>query len=300
MDLFDQAARQHGAFARAQARALGVSDRRLDGLLDRGIVARAAPGVYIVRGHPPSWRQRLHVGALSIPGSLVSARAATVLHGVRGIDQAPVELLVERGGVRRRAPRGVVLHETKDLRGVDVDEVDGLPCTSLVRTLVDLPAVVHPFRAGVVLDAACRRRPGLLAQVAARHAQLARSGRNGTVALRALLAERMGGEQVDSGFERKALQLIASGGLPRPVTQHHVVDGDFQCWIDIAWPDRKIAMECDSLEFHLNERSFRWERIRRRHLAGLGWTVLEFTYVEITEHGQMVLSQLRDHLGRVA
>ena len=57
-----------------------------------------------------------------------------------GSTSLPVEALVVRGGRRRRAPRGVVLHETLDLKATDVDEVDGIACTSLIRTLVDLPA----------------------------------------------------------------------------------------------------------------------------------------------------------------
>jgi hypothetical protein len=296
VDVFDLAQRQHAAFTRDQARALGLTDHRIAGLVRLGVVDRAAPTVYVVRGHPPTWRQRLLVGALSLPGSMASHRAASWLHGLDGISTAPLELVVERGRHRREAPRGVVLHERRDLRGIDLDEVDGIPCTSLVRTLVDLPAVVHPFRAGMALDHALRRTPGLLPQLVDRHTQLARRGRNGTVAMRALLAERSDGRTVDSGFERRALRLIDGSDLPRPVTQHHVVDGDFQCWLDIAWPDRQVAMECDSLAHHLGERAFRWERVRRRRLIALGWTVLEFTYREVTEQGPMVIRELRRHL----
>lgn len=296
MDIHELAATQHAAFSRDQARRSGLSDRRLDGMIDRGAVRRAAPGVFVVSGAPSSWAQRLQVATLSLPGSLASHRAAVRLHGVDGIDHAPIEVLVERGQQRRRRPRGVVLHETKDLRGPDLDERDGIPCSSLVRTLVDLPAVVHEFRVGVALDHAMRTDPTVLDRVAARHAEVARRGRNGTVALRGLLLERIGGGLVDSGFERKALRLIGASSLPRPVTQHHVVDGDFQCWLDIAWPEHLVAVECDSLAHHQGERAFRWERVRRRRLNALGWTVLEFTYREVTQQGPMVLSELGRYL----
>jgi hypothetical protein len=190
----------------------------------------------------------------------------------------------------------VVLHESKDLRGVDFDVVDGTPCTSEVRTLVDLPAVVHELKAGVALDQALRRDPTVLDRVVQRHLEVARRGRNGTVALRALLAERSDANLVDSGFERRTLRLIAGSGLPPPVTQHHIVDGDFQCWLDIAWPAHMLALECDSLAHHQGERAFRWERVRRRHLAALGWTVLEFTYREVTRQSSMVLREIARHL----
>jgi hypothetical protein len=227
---------------------------------------------------------------------MASHRAAARLRGLDGFERAPVEVLVERGAKRRRPPRAAVLHETLDLKAPDIDEVDGIACTSLVRTLVDLPAVVHEFKAGVALDQAMRADPAVLARVGERHREVARKGRNGTVALRALLAERGVGELVDSGFERKALRLIHRSVLPTPVTQHHVVDGGFECWLDIAWPTAFVAVECDSLRHHMGERAFRWERRRRRGLAALGWTVLEFTYREVTREGPMVLRELERHL----
>lgn len=296
MDLYALAERQHAAFTREQARAIGWTDRRLGGLVARGAAQRVAPGVFTLAGLPPSWTQRLHVAVLSCPGSLASHRATARLRGLDGFASAPIEIVVERGGHRRGASRDLVLHETKDLRGTDVDECDGIPCTSLVRTLVDLPAVCHPFRAGVALDHAIRQDPAVLERVLQRHLEVARRGRTGTVALRALLAERTDANLVDSGFERRALRLIAGSMLPRPVTQHHVVQGDFQCWLDIAWPQHMVAMECDSLAHHQGERAFRWERVRRRRLNALGWTVLEFTYREVTQQGPMVLAELGRYL----
>lgn len=296
MDIYALAARQHAAFTREQARAVGLTDDRLRGMVARGEARREAPGVFALSGIPPSWHQRLHVAVLSCPGSQASHRASARLRRVPGFDQAPIEIVVERGQHRRTAARGTILHESKDLRGVDFDEVDGIPCTALVRTLVDLPAVCHEFKAGVALDHAIRHDPAVLDRVVQRHLEVARRGRTGTVALRGLLAERSDANLVDSGFERRTLRLIAGSTLPSPVTQLHVVDGDFQCWLDIAWPAFKVAVECDSLAHHQGERAFRWERIRRRRLIALGWTILEFTYREVTQQGPMVLAEIGRHL----
>ncbi len=296
MDLLDLAAQQHSTFSLAQAVDLGVNPRQLHRMAERAIIERAAPAVFRLRGVSPTWRQRLMVAVLSIPGAMASHRAAARLRELDGFDRGPVELLVVRGRNRRRGLRGAILHETTDLRGSDFAEIDGVPCTSLVRTLVDLPAVAHEFRAGVALDQAMRHDPAVLARVAERHREVARRGRNGTVALRGLLAERGMGDLVDSGFERRALRLIHASDLPRPVTQHLVVDGDFTCRLDIAWPGPMVAMECDSLKHHTGERAFRWERKRRRRLTGLGWTVLEYTYREVTQESAMVLRELGDHL----
>jgi hypothetical protein len=223
---------------------------------------------------------------------LASHRSAAALHRLEGFDRAPVEVVVERW--RRTGHReAIVVHETKDLRADDVSTVDGIACCSLVRTLVDLPAVVRPMRAGIDLDSACRRRPDLIKAVEARHLEVARRGRTGTVALREILRERgVGPILVDSGFERRMLALIDAGGLPTPISQHPVRNGSFVCYLDVAWPDLKVAVECDSLAHHADERAFRWDRRRRRQLELLGWTVLEFTYRELIEEPAMVLSQI--------
>lgn len=295
MELFDLAARQHGVFSRAQADGLGHGPAQRRTWLTNGIITRHHPGVYRLTGAPSSWRQRVHAAVLWLPDSLASHRTAAALHELRGCERAPVELVVERW-TRRHRPPEILVHETKDLVAGDIGAIDGIPCTTLVRTLVDLPAVTHDQRVGDALDGATRYDPTVLDRVRRRHREVARRGRNGTTRLRRVLAARLDGEQVDSGFERLALDLIATASLPRPVTQHQIRDGDFTCYLDLAWPDRRIAMECDSVEHHLNLTAFQWERDRRRHLIALGWTVLEFTWVDVTQRGGMVLQTLAFHL----
>lgn len=296
MDLFERAAQQHGVFSIDQARVAGITRAALRHLLDRQVVERVRPGVYRVRAAPRTWLQDLSSATIWQPDALASHRAAASLWGLRGFEAAPLELVTERWA-RRGGQTDLLLHESKDLVAADIAERHGIACTSLVRTLVDLPAVVHEFKAGVALDQAIRTDPTVLGRVHDRHLEVARRGRNGTVALRALLAERGEGDQlVDSGFERKALRLLEGAGLPRPVTQHQVRDGAFRCYLDIAWPRGLLALECDSLEHHLGERAFRWERVRRRTLIRLGWTVLEYTYREVTAEGHRVVSDVRFHL----
>jgi very-short-patch-repair endonuclease len=111
------------------------------------------------------------------------------------------------------------------------------------------------------------------------------------------LEERGAGVQlVDSGFERRLLSLIARAGLPAPVTQWQVREGEFVCYLDVAWPELLVGVECDSIEHHMSVAAFRWDRVRRRTLKRLGWTLLEFTYAEVTSDPELVLSELRHHL----
>lgn len=300
MDLFEKAATQHGVFSIQQATEHGHTRAQLRTLADRRAIEPHLPGVYRVTGSPATWHRAVWAATLWLPGSLASHRCAARLWGLGDFDQASVELVVQRWDRRCRPPH-VIVHETKDLVGGDHEVVDGIPCTSIVRTLVDLPAVAHEFRAGNALDQAFRRNPTILKRVRARHQEVARRGRNGTVKLRRLLEERgLGQDLVDSGFERHALRLIENSALPAPVTQHQIRDGSFVCYLDLAWPAQRVAVECDSIEHHMSVAAFRWDRERRRRLNRLGWTVLEFTYKDVNERGTMVLHEIGFHVQAAA
>ncbi|MCU1353873.1 MAG: hypothetical protein JWM05_3082 [Acidimicrobiales bacterium] len=300
MDFFPLAKGQHGLITLDQVRAFGISERTIGRLIEKGTLERLGPGVLRVAAVPDGWRQSLLAAVLSIPGSLASHQSAAALWELDGFPPGPLEVVTERWH-RRPRPKGVTVHESKDLATADFDLRSGIPCTSLVRTLVDLPAVVHEFKAGQALDSAARHDRPLLARVRDRHVEVARRGRNGTVKLRELLLERgAGADLVDSGFERRALRLISNSHLPRPVTQWQVRDPGFVCYLDIAWPDRLVAMECDSVAHHLSVNAFHRDRERRRRLSRLGWTVLEFTYDDVRQRGLMVIRELSHHLRSAA
>lgn len=298
MDLGQLADDQHGVFARQQALDHGWSTSRLSRWTARGRFERIAPDVYRVVGSSSSWHQRVMIACLSIPGSMASHRCAARLWGLSGFDSAPVEVVTERWR-RRHRPLDATVHETKDLVASDIAERHGIPCTSLIRTLVDLPAAAHLFRCGQALDHASRHDDTVLRRVRQRHREVARRGRNGTVAMRTLLLQRGAGEhRVDSTFERRALELISQSALPRPVTQHKVAEGDFVAYIDIAWPQFLVGMECDSYEHHTGHRAHQWDRTRRRTLTALGWDMREFTWEDVVERGKDTIRDLNAALRR--
>ena len=134
-------------------------------------------------------------------------------------------------------------------------------------------------------------------RVHARHLEVARRGRNGTVMLRALLERRGVGDPLgDTGFEQKALDVVSRAGLPDPVPQFCVRDGEFVAYIDLAWPAEMVALECDSLAYHYGDRSHQGDRTRRQRLTLLGWDVYEYTYDDVTKRPATVLRELQDAL----
>jgi hypothetical protein len=294
--LVGHARAHHATITWSDARGLGISPRQITSWTAAGRLVHAAPNVYVVAGAPTTWRQRLSVAAGS-SGGWASHRAAAALWGLDGFSPRQIEVLVPYG-LRRRRTEWIV-HESRSIRGVDLDEVDDIPCTSLVRTILDLAAVAHPFRVAQALDHASRRWPGTLDAVDRRYAELRRKGRRGCGLMRDLLDERLGrGRYTDSDFETKTLRLVRAIGLPEPELQHTVRDGRFVAFIDLAWPAIMWGIECDSLEHHLNERAHNWDRRRRRRLKRLRWDLAEVTYDDVTkrrhETGRELLELYRD------
>jgi hypothetical protein len=290
--LVEHARDHHAVIGIDTAHQLRIAASSLTAWCRQGRLLHPAPDVYVIAGSPATWRQRATLAAVS-GGGWASHRTAGVLWQLNGLSPRQVEVLTLHGHGRDR--RGWIVHETRRLAGVDLDEVDGIPCTSVARTILDLPAVARPFVVGQALDHACRRWPGMLETITRRFVELAGRGRPGTRLLRAMLEERHGGGSfAQSGFETQARRLVRSVGLPDPVLQHHVRDGRFSAYLDLAWPRIRWAVECDSLAHHTGKRAHEWDRQRRRKLKQLGWDLVEVTYDDITKRRKHTGEQLRD------
>jgi len=132
-----------GFFTTLEAAASGLSRRVLSHHAASGMVERVAYGIYRLRSFPPQPFEELAVAALWAGGEAVlSHQSALVVHGLA--DTAPPLIHLTLPGPFGRTREGVVVH----LRPLDQSErlvVDGLPVTSVERTLAD---VAGPAREG--------------------------------------------------------------------------------------------------------------------------------------------------------
>lgn len=164
VDLLELAATQHHAFTTAQAEAHGHTWRTIAGEIAAGRWLELGKGILVVRA---AWeqldREGQHLCRLSgrmlrkQVGWAAARRSAAVVHGLPFLGFPPdrPQLVRDRGASRSRAhdrhERILVLPEG------DLQVVDGVPTTTLVRTWSDL-AAEEPFRnAVVVADAVLRR-----------------------------------------------------------------------------------------------------------------------------------------------
>lgn len=113
------------------------------------------PEVYVVAGTPQSWH-RDEIAAVFWAQGLAGGRAAGKLYELPGCDDAPIEVLTTlRHKVMPRC--GVVVHLTKRLPPEQVVIVDGIPTTSIERTLLDLCGQLRRRPSAIALDNALFR-----------------------------------------------------------------------------------------------------------------------------------------------
>jgi predicted transcriptional regulator of viral defense system len=298
------AARHHGLVRTDLASTVGVSASVLVRRAEAGALERLDHSVYRVAGAPDTLSQRLLLACWRTGDTaLVSHRTAAMVWGLDGFDRAPLEVLIDRRAPHRRARRGLIVHRMDGIEERDrTVRATSIPVTSVARTLLDLAAVVPPRRLEQALEDAQRRSLCSFEQVASRFVRWARRGRRGVAVMRPLLAERVG-EQVPtaSELERQMLLLCRAASIEDPVGQHPVDLGDTTVYLDLAWPDRLLAVECDGMFTHGTNLQLPWDAERQNQLQLRGWLVLRYTHRQIrTDPDQCRDEVRRAYLGRAA
>ncbi len=288
------ASRRHGVLTTPQLLELGCTCHQIRAAVDRGELIRRHPGVFRVAAAPVTWHQGALVAtAAAGPGALASHRTAARLWKLDGSTMGRPEIVTPRH-LRSWAPHLGHIHESTDLHLASPTERDHIPCTGLVRTLVDLGAVVPVERVQQACDDAVRR--GLCTWDDLLEALVAHSrrGRRGVGALRAVLDASYGSTVPDSRFNRLVERLLLAAGLPQPSVEHVVrsVDGAFVARVDLAYPALRIAVELDGRRDHLTSAAFEHDRRRQNGLELLGWLVLRYTWRQYADSPTRLVSDV--------
>ncbi len=276
------AERQSGVFTREAARRAGITRDALDYGVTSGRYHRLYPGVYAIAGSPESQRLKMTAAVLSFPTlAAVSHQTAAELLGLtkRGIRQ--IETVTTRWD---RVPRsGLRVHESLDLLTEDVIDLDGVPVTTPVRTVVDLGAS-NRWMVESALEQGIRQDLFTLLEVEAFVSRVARRGRRGVGVIRPLIeGRRRWDTATESALEDQFRKAVAECGLPVPTTQFVVRDGNgrFVCRADFAYPAERVLIELDSEAHHLDRMTFRRDRTKQNRAVILGWTVLRYTWWDV-------------------
>lgn len=268
---------QHALITYDQALSAGLSPSKIRRRVRSGEWFVVRPRVYAVAGAPPTWIQTVAAMALCAqPGAWVSHETAARVWALAGIEGDSLHVVT---ALRRRIRiDGVVGHRSGALFSADLTSRHRVPVTTPARCLTDLSAGLSRRELGVAVDDALRRRIMTLSSLQRCVARLGEGpGRRPTL-LHDVLAERVPGyDPGDSDLETRVLRLLVVRGLAPPAQQHRVRLGGRSVRIDLAYPDRKLAIELDGWEFHRTRTAFDDDRARANLLAMQGWTVLRFT-----------------------
>lgn len=272
---------QHGLIHRSQALEDGMTSGQIVQRLRTGRWERVARGVYRHAATRPTRLSRLLAVCLA-HNALASHRSAAALHRIDGYSLDRIEVIeVVVASNRSPAVKGAQLHKSAQMGLAKPTVREAIPVTGVGRTVLDLAAVVGRKQLDDTIDAVLRDGRLRLWDLYGVLVTHSRQGRNGCLALRAALDARMGDGGVPlSRWSRMVSALLAGAGLDRPCFEYPIysADGEFIAQVDLAYPDRCLAIELDSVRWHHNLHSFSHDRQRRNRLLLAGWDVLSFTW----------------------
>ena len=275
------AARQHGLITHEQLLALGLSASGIAKRLRRGALYRVHRGVYAVR-YPTLTRQGEWLAAVLAvgDGAALSHASAAALWELLPQRTPRIDVTVATPGGRSRR-RLIVVHRML-LDQAEVTVRDGVPVTTVVRTLLDLADVLPQRRLERALDEASYLGFDL--------ARLSpRWGRRGYGKLtRVLRAHELGSTWTRSELEEAMLAVCRRAGLPRPKVNTEVEGKE----VDFHWPSHRLVVETDGWRSHGRRTAFERDRVRDALLVEAGWRVIRITKRRLAAEPGAVAAQL--------
>jgi len=246
------------------------------------------PGVYAVGHRRLARAGHLMAAVLTCGrGAVLSHRAAGALWGLRPSERARVDVTAP---VRLRRP-GIQLHHSP-LPGDERTVLDGIPVTTVPRTLLDLAAILQRHQLETAINNAEVLRltdPLSLPQLLGRY-----PGRRGTAALRGALNEAaLGAGITRSELERRFQDFVARIGLPRPELNAPLHIAGRWIEVDCLWRAQRVAVELDSRTFHGTAAAFERDRSRDRRLQVEGWTPVRITWRQLERDAPEIEADLR-------
>lgn len=259
---------------------LDLTPRTVHSWAERGRLQRVHRGVYALSPVLTS-KGRLMAAVLACgDDSALSHRSGAHHIGVRRTSRLLVEVSVPRGSARQRP--GIQVHRQ---RRMETTVVDGIPCTTLAQTLLDLAEVVPPLHVRKAITRAEHLRIFDLGDV--NRVLASADGRKGAPILASILADFQP-VATESKLEDLFLPLC-----PTKPTEQYWING---YRTDFAWPAEMLIAEIDDWETHGTRTAFEKDRARLQDLTAQGWRVVMFTHRQMTRDPERVRTILRSLL----
>jgi hypothetical protein len=148
---------------------------------------------------------------------------------------------------------------------------EGIPVTSLARTLLDVAADIRFDWLEKMVE---RSEELELFDLQAVEELLARTvGHHGHKRLRQAIALYAPTSFTRSSLEKRFLELVLAAGLPRPHTNYFEHGFELDCY----WPEHRFAVELDVFETHGSRAAFERDRKRQEDLLLIGIQTIRIT-----------------------
>ena len=278
---------QHGVVDLGQLRAAGLGIGAINARVRAGRLHRLYTGVFAV-GHtrlPPEGRRLAAVLALG-EGAVLSHVSAAAHHALRPSAATAIHVTVPTANGRIRRS-GIVVHRSTTLRPEDVERVDGIPVTSVARTLLDLAGMLAPGPLERAVERSLQLRAFDLAAV--RSTIAANRTRPGSATLAQIVATIHDEPPLTrSGLEGRMRDLCDAHGIHRPEVNVHVEGPE----VDFFWRAQRLIAETDGHETHGTPIAFEQDRARDARLTALGYRVVRFTHRQVLREPGVVARTL--------
>ncbi|WP_369638476.1 endonuclease domain-containing protein, partial [Nocardia sp. JMUB6875] len=217
-------------------------------------------------------------------GAVLVGCSAAAMHGAVWMEGFPAEILVPR---RARPPANVLV-----CRDVIAEEeivlVDGLRCTTPVRTAFDIGRRRRGWLAVALLDSLFRATELDASEVEA-FTKLHPGARNCRKLLELLAFTDAGAESIQ---ESRLRLLLQRAGLPRPETQIPVqLTRTAGARLDMGYRRWMVGVEYEGAQHWSDPRQFTHDIDRYNLLATLGWIIIRVDATLLRDNPREVIAK---------
>lgn len=306
MERADQVDLEGAVWLRRDALADGLSDREIQRRVRTGEWHRVRRGAYCAgtlwKQLSAANRHRLLCRAVlrtAHPATVLSHVSAAVERGAAVWDVRLSEVhTTRRDGRAGRREAGIVHH--RGLLGEDhVETVNGVPCTTAMRTVIEVCTLMGTEQALVTVNSMLHAGHTTVGAVR----ELAQDTRFWPHSLRTRIVLGLADTRMESAFESRVWHLCWSEHLPRPEPQVEVLDerGHLVARLDFLWAEEGVFLEADGQEKYERFRrhgetleQFLMREKRREELVCLltGWVCIRVQWSDLRDP-QLLASRIR-------
>jgi hypothetical protein len=264
-------------FSRAEARACGWSDAALTRAVRSGRVLRLKHDQFTAPENRDDPRVAAAAAARSCRHSVVSHRSAALIHDLPLLHPPPLRPDLTITPCATGDVAGALLHRAT-LHPEEVIEIDGVPVTTVARTLIDIGRCTSTAAAVVTLDAALHRR------LVDAHdlEEVIRACRRWPRVRRAKLALAVADARAESPLESFSRLVLRWLKLPTPDLQPTLYDenGVLLGRTDFYWDEFGVVGEADGREKYDRRDVLTDEKLRQEDLANAGVEVVRWGWAD--------------------